>query len=205
MEKDKPKPQMEKSVKKRKSTLTNPTKQRVLKFLEKKGFSPENLKMATENVKNAEAIIEYMANSCEDAEAKVKHECESLSFNNINQWLELMKTTQLSGRCEYEAAAVVNSILRNERLPSEEDMNGIDLTAAYKFLSNALMGKPQEKMSDTTKAFLSREVEQLIAEANTDESDEAARDMGRRLGHGIEYDYQAQPHKCSLDPLFQDE
>ncbi|XP_022217634.2 uncharacterized protein LOC111070900 [Drosophila obscura] len=205
MAENKETPNMAISVKKRKPKLTKPTKQRVLNYLEKKGFSRENLKRATENGKNCEAIIEYMVSSCENAEAKVEHECDSVSLNNINQWLELMKATQLSGRCEYEAAAVLNSILRNERRPSAANMNGIDLTGAYKFLSNALMGQPQEKMSDTTKAFLSREIELLIAEANTDESDEAARDMGQRLYNCKEYNYQAQPQKCSLDPLFQDE
>ncbi|XP_034656749.1 uncharacterized protein LOC117894021 [Drosophila subobscura] len=205
MEENNQNPEVEISAKKRKTRLTKATKQRVLKYLEKTGFSRENLKRATEGEKDAEAIIEYMVKSCEEAEAKVERECDSLSLNNINQWLELMKSTQLSERCEYEAAAVVNSILLNERQPLPAKMNGIDLKAAYKFLGNALMGQPQEQMSEATKAFLSREIELLIAEANTDESDEAARDMGQRQYNCTEYDYQAQPHKCSLDPLFQDE
>jgi len=53
--------------------------------------------------------------------------CDSVSLNNITQWLELMKGAQLSDLCEFEAAAAVNSIIQNERKPDPKDLDGIDL------------------------------------------------------------------------------
>jgi len=53
--------------------------------------------------------------------------CDSVSLNNITQWLELMKSAQLSDLCEFEAAAAVNSIIQNERKPDPKDLDGIDL------------------------------------------------------------------------------
>lgn len=84
------------------------------------------------------------------------------------------------------------------------------------------MGLPQKELGDATKAFLSKEIEVtffpdllkrifsfsssklLIAEANTDESDDLARSMGQSLYHQQDFDYMAHPEKCSRDPLFQD-
>lgn len=69
----------------------------------------------------------YIAKSCPEAEDTVKMECDSVSLNNITEWLELLKTTKLSDLCEFEAAAVVNSIIQNEKQPKPKNLNGIDL------------------------------------------------------------------------------
>lgn len=45
----------------------------------------------------------------------------------------------------------------------------------------------------------------LIEEANNDHSDNVARSMGQKLCNRQEYNYEAEPDKCSWDPLFLDE
>ncbi|KAH8380590.1 hypothetical protein KR009_011585, partial [Drosophila setifemur] len=167
-------------------------------------------------------IPDYVSNICDRAQESVEQECDSVSLNNITQWLELMKNAGLSHLCEFEAAAIVNSIVQNESQPPPENLEGINLKEAYKFLDKALMGQPQKELGEATQAFLSREIEVkptcrfqieilickppqlLIAEANTDESDDVARSMGQSLYHQEVYDYMAHPEKCSRDPLFLD-
>lgn len=45
----------------------------------------------------------------------------------------------------------------------------------------------------------------LIEEANNDHSDNVVRSMGQKLNDRQEYNYEAEPNKYSLDPLFLDE
>ncbi|XP_017108986.2 uncharacterized protein [Drosophila bipectinata] len=186
--------------------LTRLVKLRVLRYLKANGFSQGILKEAAQyqNVDYTDAAFSYIAKTCPEAEDSVKLECDSVSLNNITEWLELLKAAGLSDLCEFEAAAVVNSIIQNEKQPKPKSLNGIDLKQAYKFLDNALMGLPQKELSDATKAFLSKEIELLIAEANTDESDDVARSMGQSLYHQQEFNFIAHPEKCSRDPLFLD-
>ncbi|XP_017028045.1 uncharacterized protein [Drosophila kikkawai] len=181
-------------------------KRRLERFLYKKGYSQENLLAASKirDQDHSREVFAYVSSMYDWASEGVAN-CDSVSLNNITQWLELMRTADLSNRCEFEAAAVVNSIVMNEIKPLPEKLNGIDLNEAYTFLENALLGHPQKKLTEATKAFISKEIELLIAEANTDESDDVARSMGQSLYHEQEYDYVAQPNKASLDPLFLDE
>ncbi|KAH8338266.1 hypothetical protein KR067_005633 [Drosophila pandora] len=141
--------------------LTRVVKMRVLRYLKANGFSQGILQEAAQfqNVDYTDAVFSYIAKSCPEAEDTVKLECDSVSLNNITEWLELLKSTKLSDLCEFEAAAVVNFIIQNEKHPKPKKLNGIDLKQAYKFLDNALMGLPQKDLSDATKAFLSKEIE----------------------------------------------
>ncbi|EDV51277.1 uncharacterized protein LOC6546085 [Drosophila erecta] len=181
-------------------------KLKLQRHLNKLGYSQQVLLEASthQNRNYSNAVLQYVATTIGRSEEMVKN-CDSVSLNNITQWLELMKSSQLSELCEFEAAAAVNYIIQNETKPSPEELSGIDLNEAYKFVENALMGQPQKTMSDATKAFLSKEIELLIEMANTDESDDVARSMGQRLYDHKSLDYMEQRQKCSLDPLFLDE
>ncbi|XP_016934477.2 uncharacterized protein [Drosophila suzukii] len=188
------------------SSLPRQVKLKAQRQLNKMGYSQQVLLEASKynNQDYTNAVFQYMTTTMDRGMEMVKN-CDSVSLNNITQWLELMKSAQLSDLCEFEAAAAVNSIIQNERKPDPKELDGIDLNEAYKFVENALMGQPQKKLSDVTKEFLSREIELLIEEANTDESDDMARSMGQCLYNHQILDYMDQPHKCSLDPLFLDE
>ncbi|XP_016966196.1 uncharacterized protein LOC108035202 [Drosophila biarmipes] len=188
------------------ASLPRSVKLKAQRQLNKMGYSQQVLLEVSKSQSQdyTKAVFQYMATTIERGEEMVKN-CDSVSLNNITQWLELMKTAQLSDLCEFEAAAAVNSIIHNERKPAPKELDGIDLNEAYKFVENALMGQPQKKLSDVTKAFLCKEFELLIEEANTDESDDMARSMGQRLYNHQILDYMEQPHRCSLDPLFLDE
>ncbi|KAH8257223.1 hypothetical protein KR038_005944 [Drosophila bunnanda] len=181
-------------------------KLRLERYLNRHGFSQQNLLAASRfrDQDHSKEMLAYVSSMYDWARERVA-DCESVSLNNITQWLKLMRNADLSSRCEFEAAAVVNSIVMNEKKPPPHELNDIDLNEAYTFLENALLGQPQKKLTEATKAFMTREIELLIAEANTDESDDVARSMGQRLYHEQEYDYVAQPNKASLDPLFLDE
>ncbi|XP_016971732.1 uncharacterized protein LOC108039297 [Drosophila rhopaloa] len=186
--------------------LPREVKLKIQRYLNREGYSQQNLVEASKyNKQNyTNAAFHYVSTSIKRGQEMVKN-CDSVSLNNITQWLELMKNAELSDLCEFEAAAVVNFIIQNEEKPSPDEINGIDLSEAYKFLENALMGQPQKKMGDATKAFLSKEIELLIQEANTDKSDDVARSMGQCLYNHQVVDYMEHPQKCSLDPLFLDE
>ncbi|EDW93983.1 uncharacterized protein LOC6533561 [Drosophila yakuba] len=188
------------------ASIPRDVKLKLQRQLNKQGYSQQTLLEASKhrNRNYSTAVLEYVATTIGRSEEMVKN-CDSVSLSNITQWLELMKSSKLSELCEFEAAAAVNSIIQNETKPSPEELSGIDLNEAYKFLENALMGQPQKKLSDGTKAFLSKEIELLIEEANTDESDNVARSMGQRLYNHQSLDYMEQRQKCSLDPLFLDE
>ncbi|KAI8040323.1 uncharacterized protein LOC128258809 [Drosophila gunungcola] len=201
----KPKDSVEETVPKA-PNLPREVKLKVQRHLNKHGYSQKNLVEASKYGKqnHTNAAFHYVSTTIKRGQEMVRN-CDSVSLNNISQWLELMKKAQLTELCEFEAAAAVNFIIHNEEKPFPDELNGIDLNEAYKFLENALMGQPQRKLSEPTKAFLSKEIELLIQEANTDESDDMARSMGQCLFNHQIVDYMEQPHKCSLDPLFLDE
>ncbi|XP_032574393.1 uncharacterized protein LOC6605125 [Drosophila sechellia] len=188
------------------ASIPREVKLKLQRQLNKLGYSQQILlEVAKQQNRNySNGVLQYVATMIDRGEEMVKN-YDSVSLNNINQWLELMKSSQLAELCEFEAAAAVNSIIQNETKPSPEELNGIDLNEAYKFLENALMGQPQRKLRDATKEFLTKEIELLIEEANTDESDDVARSMGQRLYDHQFLDYMEQRQKCSLDPLFLDE
>ncbi|XP_016997864.2 uncharacterized protein [Drosophila takahashii] len=209
MEENQPKPGTENPEPKsaiKASNFPREVKMKAQRQLNKMGYSQQVLLEASKyhDQNYTGALFQYISTTMARGEEMVKN-CDSVSLNNMTQWLELMKSAQLSDLCEFEAAAAVNSIIQNEKKPSPRELNGIDLNEAYKFLENALMGQPQKKLSDATKSFLSKEIELLIEEANTEESDDIARSMGQRLYDHQILDYTEQPHKCSLDPLFLDE
>ncbi|KAL7733440.1 hypothetical protein ACLKA6_004921 [Drosophila palustris] len=178
----------------------------VLDYLKENGCTRTNLEVtARTRRQNSQEIIDFFCSSYEKAQESVNEDRASLSLSNINQWLELMKVSKLSTLCEFEAAAVLNAIVRNEPQPEPEQLAGVNMSEIYGFLENALTGQPQKQLSAASEAFFSREIELLIAEANTDDSDDVARDMGQNFYSRQEYNYEAEPHKCSLDPLFIDD
>ncbi|EDW73185.1 uncharacterized protein Dwil_GK17415 [Drosophila willistoni] len=193
-------------VSKDSEVLTKHIKRRVLTQLEKFGTTPHTLKIAAAHRRgdNTNSIIDYIISSANKAEECVDQECNSVSLNNINQWLELMKNMELTQFCEHEAGVVMNAIVRNEPQSKPEELNGINMTEVYKFLENALIGQPQKALSEPSQSFLFREIALLIAEANSDQSDVEARKMGQNLYNCQDYNYVDQPHKASLDPLFLD-
>lgn len=73
------------------------------------------------------SLPDLFCHSSEAAEAHVNQECDSVSLSNINHWLELLKTADLSTRCEYETAAAVNAIVCHEPQPDPSERNGIDM------------------------------------------------------------------------------
>ncbi|XP_060652028.1 uncharacterized protein LOC132788563 [Drosophila nasuta] len=188
---------------KKKSDISTYTKKTVLEFLQQNGCTHANLEtVARARRGNTQKIIDFFCQSYANAEQDVNQDCNSVSLNNINHWLELLNKSELSNICEYESAAVLNAIRRNEPQPEPEQLEGIDMSEAYTFLENALTGQPQKKLSEATEKFMAREIELLIAEANTEESDSLARDIGQQLSTRQDYNYEAEPHRCSLDPLF---
>ncbi|KAH8408307.1 hypothetical protein KR215_002003 [Drosophila sulfurigaster] len=188
---------------KKKSDISAYTKRTVLEFLQQNGCTHANLEtVARARRGNTQKIIDFFCQSYANAEQAVNQDCNSVSLNNINHWLELLNKSELSNICEYESAAVLNAIRRNEPQPEPEQLEGIDMRQAYTFLENALTGQPQKKLSEATEKFMAREIELLIAEANTEESDSLARDIGQQLSTRQDYNYEAEPHRCSLDPLF---
>ncbi|XP_017040470.1 uncharacterized protein LOC108087555 [Drosophila ficusphila] len=209
MEESQFKPKTNNSVDKTSSKISafpRDVKLKLQRHLNRCGYSQQVLLEAAKhnNHNYTNGLFNYVGTTIERGQEMVKNE-DSVSLNNITQWLELMKNAQLSELCEFEAAAVVNSLTQNEIKPPPDELNEIDLNEAYKFVENALMGQPQKKLSNATKAFLSKEIELLIEEANSEESDALARRMGQRLYDHQIIDYMEQPHKCSLDPLFLDE
>ncbi|TDG50383.1 hypothetical protein AWZ03_003288 [Drosophila navojoa] len=186
--------------------IPNYLKRLVLEYLQKHGCTHANLETVVRSRrKNQEKAIKYICQAYKDAEVRGNQECESVCLRHINQWLELLNNAELSNLCEYEAAAVINSIVRTEVQPKPEQLGGIDLSEVYGFLENALTGQAQKRLSDASEAFLAREIELLIEEANNDHSDKVVRSMGEKLYERNEYNYEAEPNKCSLDPLFLDE
>ncbi|XP_002007561.3 uncharacterized protein LOC6581839 isoform X1 [Drosophila mojavensis] len=195
------------SIKKKSNNIVpNYLKRIVFDYLQKHGCTHDNLvAVARARRKNQERAIEYICNACKDAEVRVNHECDSVSLSHINQWLEVLNNAELSKLCEYEAAAVMNSIVRTEVQPKPAQLGGIDMSEVYGFLENALTGQIQKGLGEASEAFLAREIELLIEEANNDHSDNVVRSMGQKLNDRQEYNYEAEPNKCSLDPLFLDE
>ncbi|EDW69461.2 uncharacterized protein [Drosophila virilis] len=186
--------------------VTKHAKRAVLEYLKQHGCTRANLETsAWARRNNQENVIDYICRAYKDAETRVNQECDSVSLSHINQWLQLLKSAELSTLCEYEAAAVVNALVLNEAQPEPAQLGGVNMGEVYGFVENALTGHPQKKLSAASEAFLSREIELLIDEANNDHSDNVARRMGQSLFDRQEYNYEAEPHKCSLDPLFLDE
>ncbi|EDV96082.1 GH15407 [Drosophila grimshawi] len=181
------------------------TKRSVLEYLKKNGCTHSNLEATARRKRDKQAVIDFICRSSEEAELLVNQQCESDSLNNINQWLQMLQRTKASTLCEYEAAAVMNAIVRNETQPKPEQLGGINLTQAYGFLENALIGQPQKKLSAASKAFLCREIELLIAEANNDRSDDESRQMGADLyDRQFKYSSEGALYNFSLNPLFLD-
>ncbi|KAH8415648.1 hypothetical protein KR222_007387 [Zaprionus bogoriensis] len=178
----------------------------VLDYLKQHGCTHASLE-ATAHARrhNSQQIIDFICQSYANAVEHVNRECDCVSLSNINQWLQLLQSAELATRCEYEAAAVVNAIVRNEPQPEPAELGGINMGQVYVFLEHALTGQPQQKLSAASEAFLFREIELLIADANSEHSDDLARRMGQNLYDRQEYDYAAAPHKLSLDPLLLDE
>ncbi|XP_023169895.1 uncharacterized protein LOC111598734 [Drosophila hydei] len=192
--------------KKSDNIVTSHVKRVVLDYLKKNGCTRANLEaVAWARRNNQEHVIDYICHAYKEAETRVNQECDSVSLSHINQWLELLNTAELSALCEYEAAAVLNAIVRTEAQPEPDQLDGINMGEVYGFLENALTGQPQKKLGTASEAFLAREIELLIEEANNDHSDNVARRMGKNLYERQEYNYEAEPNKCSLDPLFLDE
>ncbi|KAH8305208.1 hypothetical protein KR018_003029, partial [Drosophila ironensis] len=206
--------------------ITREVKMRILRYLRRNGYSQENLRKACQfrNVDYSDlvfckfkklvqymyifqsiSITAYIGHVCESAEESLRQDCNSVTLNHVTQWLELMKEADLPELCEFEAATVLNSIVRNEKQPRPADINGVDLKQAYKFLENGLMGQPQNVLDEATKGFLSREIELLIEEVNTDELDKVVCSLGNKIYHRQEYDYVEHPEKCSRDPFFLDD
>lgn len=75
-----------------------------------------------------------MCHAYKDAEERVNQECDSVSLSNINQWLELLNKAELSKLCEYEAAAVMNSIVHTETQPEPDQLDGIDMRQVVKLV-----------------------------------------------------------------------
>jgi len=73
---------------------------------------------------------DFICDSYENAEKSVNEDRNSVSLSNINEWLKLMKMSELSTLCEFEAAAVVNAIRRNEPQPEPEQLAGVNMRQA---------------------------------------------------------------------------
>lgn len=147
-------------------------KHMLLEHMKNYGCDVENLLAAIRNFKvPKEELLKQLNSSVKEAENYVYQECDSLSFQNINLWLEYLKKINVPEHCHYEAGVVLNAIANNENQPNPGEINGIDLKAVYAFLSNASFGLPQAQLDPTSSTFLIEEIENLINEANTEEGD----------------------------------
>lgn len=187
--------------------LSAHTKRVVLDYLKENGCTHANLQTtANQRRQSTKEIIDFFCRSSENAEKNVNQdELMSTSLRHINQWLELLKSGKLSTLCEYEAAAVMNAIVRNEPQPDPAELGGVNLSEVYSFMERALTGQPQKELSKASEAFLSHEIKLLIDDANSDESDNVVLRMDQNLRNRQVYNYEAEPHRCSLDPLFLEE
>uniref|UniRef100_A0A1A9UNF2 Uncharacterized protein n=1 Tax=Glossina austeni TaxID=7395 RepID=A0A1A9UNF2_GLOAU len=147
-------------------------KHMLLEHMKNYGCDVENLLVAIRNFKvPKEELLKQLNSSVKEAENYVYQECDSLSFQNINLWLEYLKKINAPEHCHYEAGVVLNAIANNENHPNPGEIKGIDLKAVYTFLSNASFGLPQAQLDSISSTFLIEEIENLINEANTEEGD----------------------------------
>lgn len=72
-------------------------------------------------------ILEYFNQAAQEAQHYVYQECDSLSFNNITDWLKYFQATGISEQCNYEPAIVMNAIANNEYHPDPSTIEGINL------------------------------------------------------------------------------
>ncbi|KAM7354922.1 uncharacterized protein ACRADG_001218 isoform 2-T2 [Cochliomyia hominivorax] len=164
------------------------------------GWSPKTmLKYANIYNLNVKEINEYFDQTAKEAQINVYQECDSLSFGNITEWLKYFQAVGISQQCNYEPAIVINAIANNEYHPEPSTIKGINLKEIYTFISNALMGLPQQQLDEASATFLSKEFQNLINEANTDEADNDVRDMKQKIEHSL-HDTKNQK-SYNLDPL----
>uniref|UniRef100_W8BT02 Uncharacterized protein n=3 Tax=Ceratitis capitata TaxID=7213 RepID=W8BT02_CERCA len=177
-------------------------KKKILNHLEENGCSKKEVEKVIESSKfNKDAVLEYMNQRIQMAQMNVHEECQSLSFTNIESWLELFKKWRLQDFCLYEQAMVINSIANNEDLPPPEELEGVDLKSVYRFIGNALLGLPQPKLDARSAEFLANEFELLVGEANTEAGDKDTLRIREQLKTHTELPGFVQIDKCSTDPL----
>uniref|UniRef100_A0A1A9W3D9 Uncharacterized protein n=1 Tax=Glossina brevipalpis TaxID=37001 RepID=A0A1A9W3D9_9MUSC len=169
-------------AKRKRPGLNQYHKQTLLQHMINNGCDAENLLSVISNFKvPKEEILKQLNISVKEAEDHVYQQCDSLSFQNINAWLEYLKKINAPKHCHYESGVMLNAIANNENHPSPAELNGIDLKSIYTFLSNAFFGLPQPQLDSTSCAFLIEEFESLINEANTEQGDKDTCDLRDEL------------------------
>ncbi|XP_028896582.1 uncharacterized protein LOC105212919 [Zeugodacus cucurbitae] len=177
-------------------------KKKVLTHLEENGCSSKNVDEVIAASKfNKTSVLEYMNQRIQMAQMNVHEECDSLSFANIESWLEVFKKWNLPELCLYEPALVINAIANNEDFPEPEQLDGVNLKSVYKFLGNALMGLPQPKLDAKSAEFLANEFNILVGEANTVNGDSETIRINNQLQSYVELPFCTQNEKSSIDPL----
>ncbi|XP_018788914.1 PREDICTED: uncharacterized protein LOC108968968 [Bactrocera latifrons] len=196
----------EKTGKKRVSTekthVYGYMKKKVLNHLLENGCSSHSVDEVIAASKfNKNSVLEYMNQRIQMAQENVHEECDSLSFSNIESWLQVFKKWNLPELCLYEPALVINAIANNEDLPEPKELDGVDLKSVYKFLGNALMGLPQPNLDAKSAEFLAKEFEILVGEANTEVGDSETGRINQKLETYKELPFCTQREKSSIDPL----
>uniref|UniRef100_A0A034WEG5 Uncharacterized protein n=1 Tax=Bactrocera dorsalis TaxID=27457 RepID=A0A034WEG5_BACDO len=197
---------LEKTRKKRASTekihVYGYMKKKVLNHLMENGCSSKSVDEVIAASKfNKNSVLEYMNQRIQMAQKNVHEECDSLSFSNIESWLNVFKEWNLPELCLYEPALVINAIANNEEFPEPKDLDGVDLKSVYKFLGNALMGLPQPNLDAKSAEFLANEFEILVGEANTEVGNSETGRINQKLESYKELPFSAQNEKSSIDPL----
>ncbi|XP_030386073.1 uncharacterized protein LOC115632921 [Scaptodrosophila lebanonensis] len=189
----------------KKEEVSKYKKKRVLNYLQEYGCTRDALDaIANSRRSDYNRIVDYVRNTASDAEARVAQECDSTSLANTNQWLELLKKADLAPHCQYEAATIMNAIVRNEPQPQPAELNGINMDEVYRFLENALTGQPQNLLKEASQKFLCQEIQLLINEANSEYGEQMVKEMYKVLNKFKDIDYEAHPNKCGIDPFFLD-
>ncbi|XP_065360590.1 uncharacterized protein LOC135954370 isoform X2 [Calliphora vicina] len=176
-------------------------KKRFLETFHREGCTPQVVAGYAKGYNiNVEEVNEFFDAAAKEAQQYVYQECDSLSFSNITEWLNYFQASGVSSQCNYESALVMNAIANNEYHPEPEAMLGVNFKAIYKFLSNALMGRPQTPLDEASAKFLSNEFQNLINEANTDEADDDVRNMKRKIEYSLSFN-NTNHRFYNLDPL----
>ncbi|XP_037939414.1 uncharacterized protein LOC119672439 [Teleopsis dalmanni] len=160
-----------KTLFKRREILSAENKIEILKQLKSLGTSMQTVREISSNLKLPEtSVLEYVKNRMQIAKKMLASECDDEHFVNANLWLKKFEKSKISDHSDFELAIIYHEIADHVQHPDPEELDGIDLKKAYKFLANALEGKPQIPPDGPTGEFLKEQFEDLRELCGTKEA-----------------------------------
>ncbi|XP_037937729.1 uncharacterized protein LOC119671258 [Teleopsis dalmanni] len=185
-----------KTLFKRREILSAENKIEILKQLKSLGTSMQTVREISSNLKLPEtSVLEYVKNRMQIAKKMLASECDDEHFVNANLWLKKFEKSKISDHSDFELAIIYHEIADHVQHPDPEELDGIDLKKAYKFLANALEGKPQIPPDGPTGEFLKEQFEDLRELCGTKE---AQAQFNALINNGAKVQ---DTKNISLDPL----